>query len=102
VLGSADSVTGTTVNVSATGILIESDAVPEVGARVEVHLSIPGQAEMSGHARVARTDGDRFAVEFDRPGGMLAQALGRFVVDHNRTIIRSRRAHVGAAHGVDF
>lgn len=80
-----------TVNVSATGLLITSPLEVAIQERVDVELYLPHSPYATGTALVVRALGGRIALELDEPRGELGRALGAFVVDRNRKIIRGRR-----------
>jgi hypothetical protein len=54
-------------------------------------------------ARVIRAFEGRIALQLDEPRGELGRALGAFVVDRNREIVRNRRRNARPlAHVAEF
>jgi hypothetical protein len=93
----------TTVNVSATGLLVRSPLEVASQDRVDVEVYLPHLPYASGAARVVRAAGGRIALELDEPRGELGRALGAFVVARNRQIVRDRRRRSHPlAHVVEF
>jgi PilZ domain len=96
--GSADVVAGQAVNISANGILVESELDLVAGDAVEVVLTLGGVAEpIEAMARVARITGDGCAgIELDPQNRAARSRLATFVVEHNRAVLL-RGPQVGVA-----
>ena len=83
---------GVTLNVSADGILAESDLRAAIGDEVEFVLSLPGVDEaLEGTASVLRQNEGLMALEFGRSQHELRSRLGMFVLEHNRAALRRTR-----------
>jgi hypothetical protein len=88
--GSTEAVEGQTVNVSANGLLVESELNLVAGDPVEVVVTLEGVDEpVEAMATVARITADgRAGIEID-PDSQAARArLALFVVEHNRAVLR--------------
>jgi hypothetical protein len=89
--GVANPVEGLTVNVSAYGILVGSELDAAAGDVVEFSLSLPGIDEpFEGAATVVRHGDGSVGLEVDARNRDLRSRLARFVVDHNRAVLRRR------------
>jgi hypothetical protein len=87
-----EQVGGVTLNVSADGILAESDLRAAIGDEVEFVLSLPGVDEaLEGTASVLRQNEGLMALEFGRSQHELRSRLGMFVLEHNRAALRRTR-----------
>ncbi len=71
------SITGTVLNLSATGFLVECDRVLDLGVTVRFSFFLPGNpVAIVGQGRVMRDGGaGRFGVEFDRLDGEAAEQM---------------------------
>jgi len=78
--GSAEPVAATAVNLSASGMLLESPVVLAVGDEVELRFRIPGEAALvTATARVVRLAGSgQYGVEFCRVDGDASDRLHAF------------------------
>src|SRR5215207_281501 len=83
---------GVTVNVSADGILAESDLSPAIGDQVEMVLSLPGMDDaLEGVGTVVRQGDGLLALELPRSQYEVRNKLGMFVLEHNRAALRRTR-----------
>jgi hypothetical protein len=96
--GGAETVEGSTVNLSANGILVESELHLVAGDAVEFELTLEGVAEpFEAAATVARvTDDGGAGLEIYPSHQAVRSRLGSFVVEHNRAVLR-RGPRSGAA-----
>lgn len=83
----AGAVAGTTVNVAPEGLLIRAALEVELGAQVDVELTLPDRAApLHLRATVVRHAEDLFAVHF--PGDPLARtAIAEYVVDQRAALV---------------
>jgi hypothetical protein len=90
--GAETPVEGLTVNVGAFGMLIESQLDAAPSARVAFTLALPGTDEpVEGEAMVTRvTEAGELELAFSRRERDLRSRLARFVVAHNRGLLRRR------------
>lgn len=92
----AGHVEGTTVNISADGILAETTLEAPVGEAVEVSLWLPGtDAPLTASATIVRRGDGLLAVNLGADAVAARTQLARFVLEHNRSLVR--RAGGGAA-----
>jgi hypothetical protein len=79
------------VNVSAYAIGVGSEFDAASGGAVEFSLSLPGADEpFEGAARVVRDADGGVELEVDPRNRALRSRLARFVVEHNRAVLRRR------------
>lgn len=79
---------GTTVNLSADGVLVETDVALELGARVQVAVELdPGAEPVTATAEVARRDGDLVGLRF--LSGDHRSKFARLVVESNRAALHT-------------
>lgn len=91
--GGGEEAGGVTLNVSADGLLVESDVEAAAGDRVELVLSLPGEDQpVEAVATVVRHNGGLLAMRLAR-GDQARALLGNFVCEHNRATLR--RAQLG-------
>jgi hypothetical protein len=89
--GAANPVESLTVNVSAYAIGVGSELDAASGGAVEFSLSLPGADEpFEGAARVVRDADGGVELEVDPRNRALRSRLARFVVEHNRAVLRRR------------
>jgi hypothetical protein len=90
-------VPGTTVNLSAYGVLVdcEIDVAPE--DKVFFSLTLPGVSRpFEAMARVARiADDGRIGLDIDPSNRLVRSALAGFVVEYNRAILHRRPQQTG-------
>jgi|SRR5689334_8921178 len=80
-----------TVNLSADGLLVDSDAPVLVGADVDVALSLPGYDEpLSALGNVIRVEDGRVALQFTGDAMAIRSRLATFVLEQNRVTLRHR------------
>jgi hypothetical protein len=74
-----ESVTGTILNVSATGFLVECDRLLELRVTVGFSFFLPGNpVAIAGHGRVVRAaGGGRFGIEFELLDSKTAEQMAR-------------------------
>lgn len=91
-----------TVNLSADGLLVDSDAPVRVGADVDVSLSLPGYDEsLTALGSVIRVDDGRVALRFTGDAATIRSRLATFVLEHNRVTLR-HRLQVADPYDFDF
>ena len=89
--GGADPVEGLTVNLSAYAILVASELDAQRGDVVEFSLALPGLDEpLEAEATVVGLAAGRVDLEVDVGNRAVRSRLARFVVDHNRSVLRRR------------
>jgi len=83
---------GVTMNVSADGLLVESDLDATVGEQLELVLSLPGDDEpVQAVATVVRLNSGLVAVQLGHTERVARGRLGSFVLEHNRATLRRSR-----------
>ena len=65
-------------NVSAGGVVLLTDAVLEVGTKVELYFELPSGIAIEANAEVVRRDGNRLAFKFIELDHELVVALRAF------------------------
>jgi hypothetical protein len=76
---------GSTVNISADGLLVRSPLAVTVGEPLELSLTLPGQKHALGlHARVVRHGAGMIAMELAGSPPHARAAVAEFVVEHRR------------------
>jgi len=89
--GGANPVEGLTVNLSAYAILVASDLDAQPGDVVGFSLALPGIDEpVEAEATVVRLTDGHVALEVDVGDRDARSLLARFVVNHNRSVLRRR------------
>jgi hypothetical protein len=89
--GGANPVEGLTANLSAYDILVACELDAQPGDVVGFSLALPGMDEpLEAEATVVRLAGGRVALEVDVGDRAARSRLARFVVDHNRSVLRRR------------
>jgi hypothetical protein len=89
--GGADPVEGLTVNLSAYAILVATDLDAQPGDVVGFSLALPGiDDSVDAEATVVRLTDGRVALEVDVGDRDARSLLARFVVNHNRSVLRRR------------
>jgi hypothetical protein len=89
--GRANPVEGLTVNLSAYAILVNADLDAQRGDVVGFSLSLPGVDEpLEAEATVVRLSDGRVALDVDVGNRDARSRLARFVVNHNRSVLRAR------------
>jgi hypothetical protein len=87
----ADPVEGLTVNLSAYAILVATDLDAQPGDVVGFSLALPGiDDSVDAEATVVRLTDGRVALEVDVGDRDARSLLARFVVNHNRSVLRRR------------
>jgi CheY-like chemotaxis protein len=88
-------VRGMTVDLSATGMLVQGDCRFPVGSRVEFRLNLgTNHTDLRGTARVVRFVGDNFmGIEFQSLPSAESEALHAFLLPHLPHAGSSARAH---------
>lgn len=89
--GAANQVEGLTANLSAYAIVVDSELDAAPGDAVEFSLALPGVDEpFEAAATVVRLADGRVDLEVDARDRALRSRLARFIVDHNRAVLRRR------------
>ena len=89
--GGADPVEGLTANLSAHAVLVVAELDAQPGDVVGFSLALPGVDEpLEAEATVVRLAGGRVALEVGVGDRDARSRLARFVVDHNRAVLRRR------------
>jgi hypothetical protein len=88
---------GTTVNISATGMLVATELIAPVGERVRVAITIGDEGALTAHAHVTRRQSGLVALHLDHSAGDLQQALGAIVIERGRTVLQNRARGSGVS-----
>lgn len=90
--GGASPVEGLTANLSAYAILVAAELDARAGDVVDFLLALPGIDEpLEAQATVVRVADGRVDLEVDVDNRAVRSRLARFVVEHNRAVLRRRR-----------
>jgi hypothetical protein len=83
---------GLTAALSADGLVVDCELAVEAGDEVYFELALPGTDEaVESSSRAARLGDGRLELAIDPAARRVRARLGRFVLEHNRTILRRRR-----------
>jgi hypothetical protein len=86
---------GTTLNISATGMLVATELAARVGERVRVAIDLGGGRSLAAHAHMTRRHSGLVALHLDRNALEVQQALGAIVIERGRAILQDHCGLIG-------
>jgi hypothetical protein len=81
---------GTTVNISATGMLVATGLAAAVGETLHVAIDLGDNGGLTAHVHVTRCQSGLLAVHVDRNAREVGEALGAIVIERSRTVLQER------------
>jgi hypothetical protein len=81
---------GTTVNISATGMLVDTELAVSVGEKVRVAIDLGDAGAFAAQAQVTRRHNRLVALHLDHNARDMQAALGAIVIELSRTVLQAR------------
>jgi PAS domain S-box-containing protein len=81
---------GTTVNISATGMLVDTELAVGVGEKVGVAIDLGDDGAFAGPAHVTRRHGGLVGLHLGHNARAMQEALGAIVIERSRTVLQAR------------